>query len=105
MNRFAILVAAASTLTLTTAAYSADLIVAAPNEVGVVDQSGTWDGGYTGAFVGYGKGEYSEALGFSGDVSGWSVGLTAGADFTVSSGLVAGVVGDIAWSNIGADYG
>lgn len=105
MNRHIVLFAAISTIALTSAAQAADLIVAAPGEVGVIDQTGSWDGPYVGAFVGYGAGEYVEDGGFSTDVEGWTVGLTAGADFTIADGIVAGVVGDIAWSNIGADFG
>ena len=33
-------------------------------------------------------------------MSGWLVGVDAGFNFTVGSGLVLGIVGDIAWADI-----
>ena len=38
-------------------------------------------------------------------ISGWLLGVTAGANFTVGGSFVLGVAGDIAWSNVsGTDY-
>lgn len=94
-----------------TSTYAADLIVEEPVEVGVVDVSGSWDGIYVGAFAGYGWGEVSDPNNYydfsdSGqviDLSGFLAGVTLGANFTVGSGIVAGVVGDIAWSGIAGE--
>jgi opacity protein-like surface antigen len=38
------------------------------------------------------------------DLNGFLLGVNAGANFTLNNGIVAGVVGDLAWSNI-ADAG
>ncbi|WP_197279448.1 outer membrane protein [Devosia sp. A16] len=103
MTRFALLLAAGvSAVAISSAAHAADLIIDEP-AVGVVDVTGNWDGAYIGVFGGYGAGNYSEDGGFETDVSGWLAGVALGANFTVSSGIVAGIVGDIAWSNIGYD--
>ncbi len=37
------------------------------------------------------------------DLSGWLVGVDIGANFTVGSGLVVGVVADIAWTDISGE--
>ena len=97
MNRFAVLVAAGvSALAIASAAQAADLIVSEP-AVGVVDTTGSWDGVFIGVFGGYGWG-YAE--GPDDDLSGWLAGAALGANFTLSDGIVAGVVGDIAWADI-----
>ncbi|WP_291394169.1 outer membrane beta-barrel protein [Devosia sp.] len=89
---------------LSSGAFAADLIVNEPAPaVGVVDVGGNWDGPYVGVFAGYGWGvadHTSQNPGNDLDLSGWLVGATVGANFTVGSGLVVGVVGDAAWSNI-----
>lgn len=85
---------------LMSSAYAADLIVSEPAPVGVVDVGGNWDGPYVGVFGGYGWGSYHEVGDPDLDLSGWLVGVNFGADFTVSDGVVIGVVGDIAWSDI-----
>lgn len=92
---------------LMSSAYAADLIVEEPAEVGVVDVSGNWDGVYVGAFAGYGWGTLTEEDGIFApagtefDLTGWEVGVTAGVNFTVSEAIVAGLAGDLAWSNVG----
>ena len=86
---------------LMSSVYAADLIVDEPAPVGVVDVSGNWDGVYVGVFAGYGWGSYQEIGDPDLDLSGWLVGVNLGADFTVSDGIVLGVVGDIAWSDVG----
>jgi outer membrane immunogenic protein len=105
MTRFAFALAAAvSALALASAAQAADLIIDEPAPtVGIVDVGGNWDGVYIGAFAGYGAGtfEWSDTA----DVEGWLLGAAVGANFTVTDGIVAGVVGDIAWSDIGDDDG
>lgn len=86
-------------------AQAADLIVDTPVAAGVVDVSGSWDGVYLGVFGGYAAGNWaiSGDTVFEDDLSGWLVGATLGADFTIADGIVAGVVGDIAWADIGND--
>jgi outer membrane immunogenic protein len=110
MKNFAIsLLAGTALFALVSASHAADLIIEEPVEVGVVDVSGSWDGVYVGVFAGYGWGtaEHSPDVGeaiFDGDslgLSGWLLGVTAGANFAVADGIVAGVVGDIAWTDIG----
>jgi outer membrane immunogenic protein len=105
-----LLAATAVTLGLGTAVQAADLIIdEAPAYIAPVASGGNWDGVYLGAFVGGEWGVVDQTGYFPGlfpepgadlDVSGWLVGLRAGADFTVGSGIVIGVVGDIAWSDV-----
>jgi len=114
MNRIALtLLAGVAALGVASSAHAADLIVDyAPVSPGVVSTSGGWDGAYIGAFAGYGWGTITDEEGYwSGtpdteyDTEGWKVGLTAGADFTVSEAIVAGIAADIAWADIGGDQG
>lgn len=115
MNRFTLLAtAAALTLVAAPAAQAADLLVTQPAPV-IYDSpaaSGAWDGVYLGVFGGYGFGTADDTVdgryGLEDDelgLSGWLVGATAGANFSLGAGLVAGVAGDVAWSNISGDYG
>jgi outer membrane immunogenic protein len=94
--------------------YAADLILDEPAPVGVVQVSGNWDGVYLGVFAGGGWGLADHTNGGGGpcgtddegcdvNLSGWLVGLTAGANFTVSSGFILGVAGDIAWTDISGE--
>ena len=71
---------------------------------GVVQASGNWDGVYLGVFGGYGSAHYEEACRLSKTTSvvGWLVPRWV-ANFSLGSGLVAGVVGDVAWSDIGGE--
>jgi len=93
------------------ASYAADLIIEEPAaEVGIVDVSGSWDGPFIGVFAGWGAGtaDHTAAGGVGPlpvggndvDLSGWFIGVNAGANFTVSEALVLGIVGDIAWADI-----
>lgn len=108
MNRFSLtLVAGAAVLSMASAASAADLLVQQPSLPGFVDMgsSGGWDGAYVGGFAGYGWGTLNEDPAFllsstELDLSGWTVGATAGANFTVAQGFVLGAAGDIAWSGI-----
>ncbi|MDB5539589.1 MAG: autotransporter outer rane beta-barrel protein [Devosia sp.] len=112
MNRFSLtLLAGAAVLSMATAASAADLLVQQqPSLGGYVDMGGggSWDGAYVGGFVGYGWGTVLDdngdiPLGLDDDqlgLSGWLIGATLGANFTVAEGFVVGAVGDIAWSNI-----
>lgn len=102
------LLAGALALGFVSTTYAADLIIEEPAEVGVVDVSGNWDGAYIGAFVGAGWGLADHVPdggpcapdGCDVDLSGWLAGVTIGANFTVGSGIVAGVAADIAWANL-----
>jgi outer membrane immunogenic protein len=96
---FSLLLSAAA-IGFATSTYAADLIIDEPAEVGVVDVSGSWDGPYVGVFGGYGAGTYEEPVGFTDDFDGWLLGVNAGANFSVTDGIVAGIVGDIAWTDM-----
>lgn len=120
------LMVGAAVVGFTTSTFAADLIIDEPVEAGVVDVSGTWDGVFIGGFVGGGRGTGHRdvpdpeeplstlkvesvatdpviVLPVDGDydLSGWLAGVNLGANVTVADGIVAGVVADIAWSNIG----
>lgn len=88
-------------------AHSADSIL--PGSPGVVDVSGRWDGVHVGAFAGYGWGTVFDddaSLALTNDtldLAGWMAGVEAGASFSLSNGIVVGVVGDVAWSGIGGE--
>lgn len=109
MKRISIaLLASVAGFTLISAASAADLIIQEPVIVdpGYVNLGGNWDGAYIGAFAGYGWGTVSDEdllLGLTDpelDLTGWVLGINAGADFTIAEALVVGIVGDVAWSNI-----
>lgn len=111
MKRIALsLLASTAMLGFATSTFAADLIVEAPYVApGVVDVSGNWDGAYVGVFGGYVWGDVDHTgvipglfldTGADLDIAGWQLGVRAGADFTVGSGIVVGVVGDVAWSNV-----
>jgi outer membrane immunogenic protein len=104
------LLAGIAALGFASVGYAADLIIDAPVvEPGIVNVGGNWDGPYVGVFAGYGWGTADHANdtfpppcdpdGCDVDLGGWLLGVTAGANFTVGSGFVLGVAGDIAWSN------
>ena len=83
--------------TATTSVMAADLVIdpiyapaAAVND---------WSGFYAGVFGGYGWGTVN-SFGVDSDVDGWLAGGAVGANFTLSDLIVAGVVADVAWSNI-----
>jgi outer membrane immunogenic protein len=113
MNRLTLaVVGSIAALGFVSTSYAADLIIETPVVPGVVDVSGNWDGPYIGVFGGWasgtadmtdpGAGPCSSGTleGCDVDISGWLLGLKAGANFSVTSGLVAGVVADIAWSDV-----
>lgn len=108
MNRFAIaLLAGVAGVSVMSSAFAADLIISEPAPaVGVVSTTGNWDGLFLGAFAGYGWGTvtdedgYIDPAGTEFDTTGWQLGVAAGANFTVSEAIVAGLVADIAWSDI-----
>ncbi|OEO27946.1 hypothetical protein VW23_006995 [Devosia insulae DS-56] len=114
MNRFAIaLLAGVAGVSVMSSAFAADLIISEPAPaVGYVTPAGgNWDGVFVGAFAGYGWGTLTTEDGYLGDVAGteydatgWQVGVAAGVNFTVSEAIVAGLVADIAWSDLGGDF-
>jgi outer membrane immunogenic protein len=103
MNRIALtLLAGVAALGFASSTFAADLIVEAP-EAPMVAASGSWDGPFIGGFIGYASGEETDD--FSGDsISGWLLGVDAGVNFTLTEGIVAGVVGDIAWTNMEDEF-
>ena len=109
MNRFSLtLLAGVAVLSMASAASAADLLVRQqPSLPGFFDMgsSGAWDGAYVGGFLGYGWGTASDdgldLLGADLDLSGWTAGVTLGANFTVAQGFVLGAAGDLAWAGIG----
>lgn len=112
MNRFSLsLLAGVAVLSMASAASAADLLVREqPSMPGFVDMGGGggWDGAYVGGFVGYGFGTAKQdaadalfAVDDELDLSGWTVGATLGANFTVAQGFILGAAGDIAWAGIG----
>jgi len=90
---------------LASAAQAADLIIdSEPMMPGIVETSTSWDGPFIGVFGGYGWGS-TDSEEFGDDVDqpepeGWLLGVNAGANFTLTDGIVAGIVGDIAWSDM-----
>lgn len=107
MSRSLVSLTAAAWLFGMPAAMAADLVIESPAEAGMVtDDYQRWDGAFVGAFAGYASGSHDEDDGaFVADTEGALVGVVAGANFTLTDGIVAGVVGDIAWSDIGLTSG
>lgn len=111
MNRLAVsLLAGVAALSFISSVQAADLIISEPAPpVGIVDVGGNWDGVYVGAFAGYGWGTVNDEEGYfvapdtEYDLTGWQVGVAVGANFTVSEAIVAGIVADVAWSDISGE--
>ncbi len=112
MNRFVIaLLTSVAGLSLVSAASAADLIIDQPAEMAPVvsTSGGNWDGVFVGAFAGYGWGTltdedgYFNVAGTEYDVEGWQLGVNIGANFTLSEALVAGIVADVAWSDLNGE--
>jgi len=99
MKFFALLIAAA-TGALATPVLSADLVAPTSNMPTNIATPGTatWDGPYLGASVGYGWG-FTNDTGGDANLSGLFVGGQAGYSFHLTDQLVAGVEGDLNWSN------
>lgn len=99
-------------MSLMSSASAADLIIEEAPVVGIVDVSSDWEGPYIGGFVGWASGtaDMTDPLagpcsagdleGCDVDISGWLVGLKGGVNFAVADGVIAGIVGDIAWADI-----
>lgn len=112
MNRFAIaLLAGVAGVSVMSSAFAADLIIDEPAPaVGIVSTTGNWDGLFIGAFAGAGWGTATDEENYflngvdaETDLTGWQLGVNAGANFTVSEAIVAGIVGDIAWTDLNGD--
>lgn len=70
-----------------------------------VDEPANWDGLYVGGFVGGGVAAFFNDEGEEADVDSFSGGILGGAigaNFDVGNGIVLGVVGDVAATNIAA---
>ena len=109
MNRIsALLLAGVAAVAVSSAAHAADLIINEPAPVvGVVDQTGNWDGAFVGVFAGTAWGTasndpdvYNYVNNDDFDVDGWLAGVDAGVNFHLADGIVAGIVGDIAWTDL-----
>jgi outer membrane immunogenic protein len=104
MNRLVIaLLAGAAAIGAVSAAQAADLIVDSAPMYDAPVAIGNWDGPYIGIFAGYGSGTYEVVGPGETDVDGFLLGVNAGVNFTLTDGIVAGIVGDIAWSSIDSD--
>jgi outer membrane immunogenic protein len=110
-----LLLAGVAAFAVSSAATAADLIVDIEDEPGIIveDDVGNWDGPYIGVFAGWGwgfadhtNGDVGPCVGMGNpdgcdvDMSGWLLGLVAGANFTVTDGIIFGIAGDIAWTDI-----
>ncbi len=103
---YLVLAAGISAVAFASAAQAADLIIDSEPlpTVGIVQSSTSWDGPFVGVFAGYGWAdpEFDPAPppGIDIEPAGWLLGVNAGANFTLTDGIVAGIVGDIAWADI-----
>ena len=104
----ALLLAGVATVGFASATHAADLIIQEPIvSPGVVNVGGDWEGVYLGAFIGGATGTFDDAIdgetfdtGDSIGLSGWLVGVNAGANFYITDGIVGGLVGEMAWSDV-----
>ncbi|MFD2648801.1 outer membrane protein [Devosia albogilva] len=101
MNRSRVCgLASLALVVLASGAQAADLIV--EDYPGLIEIPGSatnhWDGAFVGVFGGHVWGAASSPVSF--DLTGQLLGVNAGVNFTLSNGIVAGVVGDLAWSNL-----
>lgn len=102
----ALLLAGVATVGFSSATVAADLIINEPIvSPGVVNVGGDWEGVYLGVFGGGAAGTFDDVDGLfdpddSMGISGWLIGVNAGANFYITDGVVGGIVGDIAWADI-----
>ena len=103
MNRIVLIIAAGvSALAVVSSAQAADLMIQQPAFSGpgfVQSGGGNWDGLYLGVFGGYAAGDITTGADEDG-IGGWLLGVNAGVNFTLTPGIVAGVVGDVAFSGV-----
>lgn len=92
------LLAGVATVGFMSTVQAADLIIDEPEAPGYVAASGDWDGVFVGVFGGYAAGTLSGPTDI--DVDGWLLGVNAGVNFTLTDSIVAGIVGDLAWSDV-----
>lgn len=99
MNRFAAaFLTGAAIFCCASTAFAADLIIDdAPEAPSTVAQGG-WDGPFVGVFGGYATGSATSPIDF--DLDGYLLGVNAGTNFALANGIVVGIVGDVALSNI-----
>lgn len=92
-------------------AMAADLIRPVPAAPGVVQAANVpsgWEGPYVGLFGGYAAATWTDSWDIGGtpgseefSPTGALFGLVAGYDFEATPGVILGIAGDIAWTNIG----
>ena len=107
-----LLLATAAVVVFSGSAMAADLnIPAQPAPVVAPPASTDWDGPYIGASIGYGWGTADDTTAVdSTSLTGFFAGGQVGYNFHLSDNLVAGIEGDVNWSNeqgtfTGADTG
>lgn len=91
---------------------AADLIVDEPAAPVETASASDWAGAYLGVFGGYGTGLADDDASLCNnlcidndtgndiDLEGYLLGVTAGVNFDLAEGLIAGVAADIAWANL-----
>jgi len=103
-----ILLAAAAVAGFSGSAMAADLYVPPAQPQAPVAQAPAatdWDGPYVGASLGYAWGTADDTTAAdSADLKGWTVGGQIGYNVHLSDNIVAGVEGDLNWSNEQGDY-
>lgn len=110
MNRVSLAVLAGLASVAASSAQAADLIIEDVPMVGVVDVGGNWEGPYVGIFGGWASGTADHTntgippTEADADIDGFLLGVKAGANFYLTDGIVGGIVGDVAWSNISGTY-
>lgn len=100
------LLAGVSIFGLASSVVAADLIIEEPAMPGIVAADGDWEGAYAGVHLGYswGEADHTSGPGFNDmDISGWLVGGQVGYNFYLTEGIVAGIEGDLSWTNIGGE--
>jgi opacity protein-like surface antigen len=93
-----LLTAALAFVSSISAAAAADVPLIVDDQGSPLALRGAWDGAFVGAFGGYSSGSLSAPVPI--DLTGLLLGVNGGANFTLDNGIVVGVVGDLAWSNI-----
>lgn len=101
-----LLISTSALAMLTIGAQAADLYVPPAAAPAVAPVTSSWDGAYIGASIGYGPGSFSyddceggSDNGCSIDFSGFFAGGQIGYNFQLSDSIVAGLEGDINWTN------
>jgi outer membrane immunogenic protein len=97
-----LLLAGAALAVLTGGAFAADLgaPMSAPPMMAPPAASTNWDGPYIGASIGYGWGTATtSAAPLSASTNGWLIGAQAGYNFHIADQIVAGIEGNVDWTN------